>query len=120
MSVVLKLGDDPAFRVPRPLAVMEQRARLDQSEQLEEVPPATRRKYEQLRAKLDHDSTFKRVDAEQIWGVKKSTASDLIRELRDARLLEDAGGLEYTYRLKDAAGERVSMLPDPEALASGP
>lgn len=82
--------------------------------------PATRRKYEQLRAKLDHDSTFKRVDAEQIWGVKKSTASDLIRELRDARLLEDAGGLEYTYRLKDAAGERVSMLPDPEALASGP
>jgi hypothetical protein len=80
--------------------------------------PATLRKYEELRSKLAPGETFKRVDAEEKWGVKKSTASDLIRELRDARLLEDASGLEYTYRLKDAAGERVSLLPDPAEVAS--
>jgi hypothetical protein len=81
--------------------------------------PATLRKYEELKQRLDLGATFKRVDAEEVWGLKKQRASELIRELRDARLLEDASGLEYTYRLKDAAGERTTFLPEWAEVASG-
>jgi hypothetical protein len=80
--------------------------------------PATQRKYEQLKKELGLVETFTRINVEEILGLKKSAASDLIRDLRDARLLEDVSDLPYTYRLRDAAGMRVSLLPDPAEVAS--
>jgi hypothetical protein len=79
--------------------------------------PATLRKYAELADKLGLGESFKRVDAEAVWGLKKQRASELIRELRDARLLEDAGA-DYTYRLTPSTSERTTFLPAPAEVAS--
>lgn len=78
--------------------------------------PATLRKHAELLEKLDPGQTFKRADAQRIWELGKARAAELVGELREAGLLEDAGA-DWTYRLRPATNERRTFLPEPEAVA---
>jgi hypothetical protein len=77
--------------------------------------PATMRKHEALAEALDPGMPFKREKAQEIWGLAKARASELIRELRDAGLLEDVG--DWTYKLRPTTAKRTTFLPDPATLA---
>ena len=79
--------------------------------------PAALRKHAELFEQLDHGQTFKRADAQRIWGLSKARAAELVSELREAGLIEDTGA-DWTYRLRPATGERRTFLPNPEAVGS--
>jgi hypothetical protein len=80
--------------------------------------PATLRKYDELSAALNKGEAFKRERAQEVWGLAKARAADLIKELREGGLLTDAGGADWTYRLRERTGERYTFLPSLEAVDS--
>jgi hypothetical protein len=79
--------------------------------------PAALRKHAELFAQLDPGQSFKRADAQRIWGLSKARAAELVSELREAGLIEDTGA-DWTYSLRSATGERRTFLPNPEAVGS--
>ena len=80
--------------------------------------PATLRKYDELSAALNNGESFKRERAQEVWGLAKARAADLIKELREGGLLTDAGGADWTYRLRERTGERHTFVPSLEAFDS--
>jgi hypothetical protein len=80
--------------------------------------PAPMNKYHELAAALGPLEAFNRQGAQEIWRLGKARASELLNELRDAGLLADAPGRGWTYQLREFAGERQTILPEPVGVQS--
>jgi energy-coupling factor transporter ATP-binding protein EcfA2 len=92
----------------------------------EAVTPAAINKMRELADKIREKGgkspwpvNFKRVDTEKFWNVGKARASELIKELLEAGMLETAPGLEWTYQITPGFSidtpARSTFLPPPPA-----